>query len=262
MEVITGIYKITNIINNKCYIGQSKDIYLRWSRHRTASKNSNRKEYNYPLYQAMRKYGLENFTFEILERCSVQNLNKREIYWMEYYNPEYNQNPGGQNSNNFSKLTKEQVKEIKEILEKDIEGNITNKEIADKYNVYTETISHINSGHSWYEEGRHYPIRISKYDHIYQEKIKSYCVDCGKQITKGCLRCKNCDSIFRKNKFIENRPVSREELKFLIRTQTFVEIGKKYDVSDNTIRKWCDGYHLPRTKKEIKAYSDEEWKKI
>lgn len=40
---------------------------------------------------------------------------------------------------------------------------------------------------------------------------------------------------------------------------SFTAIGKMFNVSDNAIRKWCDAEHLPRTKKEINSYSDEEW---
>jgi len=52
---------------------------------------------------------------------------------------------------------------------------------------------------------------------------------------------------------------SRKELKQLIRTKPFTEIGKMYGVSDNSIRKWCDFEKLPRKKKDINSYSDEEW---
>ena len=48
----------------------------------------------------------------------------------------------------------------------------------------------------------------------------------------------------------------------LIRTKPFVEIGKMFKVSDNTIRKWCDSYNLPRKVTDIKKYSDIEWEKI
>lgn len=51
-------------------------------------------------------------------------------------------------------------------------------------------------------------------------------------------------------------------LKQKIRTQTFTNIGKEYGVADNTIRKWCDYYDLPRRAKEIKSYSDIEWQQI
>lgn len=48
----------------------------------------------------------------------------------------------------------------------------------------------------------------------------------------------------------------------LIKTQSFTSIGKQFNVSDNAVRKWCDKYNLPRTKAEIKNYSDEEWNLI
>ena len=65
-----GIYKITNLINSKVYIGQSRNIEERWKEHIEKGNNQNSEEYNYPLYQAFRKYGIDNFKFEILEECS------------------------------------------------------------------------------------------------------------------------------------------------------------------------------------------------
>lgn len=90
---------------------------------------------------------------------------------------------------------------------------------------------------------------------------KYYCEDCGKEISKGskkCIICKAKSQIIKE----EDMLVSREELKILIRTIPFTQIGAKYQVSDNTIRKWCDKYHLPRKKSDIKKYSEEEWSKI
>lgn len=87
---------------------------------------------------------------------------------------------------------------------------------------------------------------------------KCFCVDCGKPITNGATRCINCES---KNRITE-KPVTREELKNLIRIMPFTSIGKQYGVSDNAVRKWCEGYSLPTRKKDIKSYSDEEWIKI
>lgn len=90
---------------------------------------------------------------------------------------------------------------------------------------------------------------------------KKYCIDCGAEIQPESTRCKNCES---KHRIVplENMPVTREELKNLIRTVPFIQIGKKYGVSDNAIRKWCDKFNLPRTVKDIKSYTDEEWKLI
>ena len=60
---------------------------------------------------------------------------------------------------------------------------------------------------------------------------------------------------------IVDRP-SRDELKTLIRTMPFTQISVRYNVSDNTIRKWCDAENLPRTKKEINSYSDAQWELV
>lgn len=57
-------------------------------------------------------------------------------------------------------------------------------------------------------------------------------------------------------------PISRADLKYKIRHQSFLSIAGEYDVSDNAIRKWCDKYHLPRKKTVIQTYSDEEWEQI
>lgn len=83
------------------------------------------------------------------------------------------------------------------------------------------------------------------------------CKSCGKEISQGATYCSECWSII--NRRVE-RP-TREELKDLIRSQPFTRIAKRYQVSDNTIRKWCDSYNLPRTKKEIITFTDFEWQK-
>lgn len=55
---------------------------------------------------------------------------------------------------------------------------------------------------------------------------------------------------------------TRDVLKTKIRTMSFVQVGKEYNVTDNSVRKWCDAYGLPRNVSVIKNYSDEEWEKI
>lgn len=89
---IQCIYKITNKINNNCYIGQSINVKQRWLEHTSTAFLPNRVEYKYPLYRAIRKYGLDNFEFEILEIVnSKDNLTTQELYWYNEYKPEYNQ---------------------------------------------------------------------------------------------------------------------------------------------------------------------------
>lgn len=93
----SGIYKITNLINGKVYIGQSKDIYTRYNRHHKYEyKNESRADFH--LYQAFKKYGLDNFSIEVVELCPPDKLNEREIYWIKYYDSfraGYNMTEGG-----------------------------------------------------------------------------------------------------------------------------------------------------------------------
>lgn len=84
---------------------------------------------------------------------------------------------------------------------------------------------------------------------------KYYCKSCGKPMSKDAPLCQAC---FHKSQRVCEWP-EREELKNLIRTTPFTTIGLTYNVSDNTVRKWCVHYNLPFKKKEIKLYSDEEW---
>lgn len=78
-----GIYRITDLTTEKSYIGQSVDIKERFRQHiksaLTYGKATNK------LYSTMQKSGVHNFTFEILEEVSRENLNERETYWIEFY---------------------------------------------------------------------------------------------------------------------------------------------------------------------------------
>ena len=75
------IYKITNTINNKIYIGQTRyTIQKRWTEHCSVYN-----KLDYPLYKAMRKYGQDNFIIEEIEQISDELLNEREIYWIDFY---------------------------------------------------------------------------------------------------------------------------------------------------------------------------------
>lgn len=162
-----GIYKITNIINDKCYIGQSKEIKKRWKRHVNELNKSIHT--NIHIQRAWDKYGQDNFTFEIIEECPEDKLNEREIYWIEFnnsndYNYGYNQDSGGQEGrilNNDvrerigqareyasgedcsnAKLTNEQVLEIKKLL---FENELTCSEIGERFNVKDYIIHRIKN---------------------------------------------------------------------------------------------------------------------
>lgn len=79
------IYIIKNTINDKVYIGQtSRNIYCRWKQHINAALRGENQ--GVVLYNAMRKYGTENFYFEQIEECNLKEIDDREIYWIQQYN--------------------------------------------------------------------------------------------------------------------------------------------------------------------------------
>ena len=90
------IYKITNNINGKCYIGKTeRTIKIRWSEHTRLS----RFKLDLPLYRALSKYGVNNFSVEEVENCDNSILDEREIYWIDYfdaYKTGYNCTGGGE----------------------------------------------------------------------------------------------------------------------------------------------------------------------
>ena len=112
-----GIYKITNKNTGKSYIGQSNDIERRFKEHQTAGKKS-----RIPVDIAIQKCGKNLFTYEIIEKCPINQLNEKEEYWIKFYdtfNNGYNCNPGGEQSsigenNGRAKLTESDVKIIRQ----------------------------------------------------------------------------------------------------------------------------------------------------
>lgn len=98
--MICGIYKITNKINGHFYIGQSIDIMARFRSHHFSAQHLKDKDHKTPIHLAINKYGWDNFDKEILERCSREQLNSREQYWIETLgatkNGNYNILLGGQ----------------------------------------------------------------------------------------------------------------------------------------------------------------------
>lgn len=83
MDIKCGIYQIKNKVTGKIYIGQSVNILRRWQEHRCRPFKEGTNCTNIPLYQSIRKHGIENFEFSILEECKPEDLNEREAYYIE-----------------------------------------------------------------------------------------------------------------------------------------------------------------------------------
>lgn len=128
----------------------------------------------------------------------------------------------------------------------------------------------INYAARYYYDKAHY--LIDKYQIVQKPKkpkpigqkkkrVKSepkFCLDCGKPISSSACRCIECEH----KKQRRTEWPQRDSLKQLIREKSFLAIGKQFNVTDNTVRKWCKTYNLPYKKSEIKKYSNEEWQRI
>ena len=98
-----GIYKITNLKNNKSYVGKSVNIDKRWKDHKSSARRGEQKH----LYNSMRHYGITYFQFSILEECEFEKLEDREKFYIATLTPEYNKTPGGSGGDTFTKMTPE-----------------------------------------------------------------------------------------------------------------------------------------------------------
>ena len=104
-------------------------------------------------------------------------------------------------------------------------------------------------------------LRMEKQKNIIKTQKSKKCIDCDKLISISADRCRDC-YIKHKSNLSTLTNIDREKIKMLIRNYSFLRIGKMYGVSDNTIRKWCIKYNLPKKKTEINSYSDSEWELI
>ena len=145
-----GIYKITKKENGKCYIGQSNNCERRFKEHQTKGASS-----RIPVDIAIQKYGKDAFTYEVIEECSIEELNQKEQYWIKYYNSMedgYNCSEGGAQqsigvNNGRSKLTEQDVIKIRKAYN-------NHQKQKDVYEEYKDIISfgyfqNLWQGRSW-----------------------------------------------------------------------------------------------------------------
>lgn len=245
-----GIYKIENLVNGKIYIGQSIHIERRWQEHCQNSTQS-------LIAKAIRKYGKENFSFQILQETSdITELNALEASYIYQYNSLV---PNGYNVVAVDEQEHHQFncynyEVFLKIIDDIKNSNLSFQEIANLYEIDLSMVYYLNRGDYHTLSNEHYPLRPVKD----MTKQHFYCIDCGCEITRGATRCVKCEHL-KQRKAV--RP-SRDELKYLIRHNTFVALGKQYGVSDNTIKKWCKSENLPSKASEIKQYTDSQWERI
>jgi hypothetical protein len=100
------IYKIENTVNGKVYVGQSKQPDRRWNDHKRIMNTTNERERRKPLYVDMREYGVDRFSFSLLEKCKDDKMDEREVFWIERLNSQdeshgYNIYGGGRGGGTF-----------------------------------------------------------------------------------------------------------------------------------------------------------------
>lgn len=160
------IYIITNDINNKVYIGQSVNAHNRFLQHISEAKLQSNQML---IHKAMQKYGVEHFSYSILE-YQIENYDEQECYWIKYYNSiqpnGYNVCTGGQGvgSGTFHPLAK--IKNIDELM--CLYDLIKNTDIpfyilSIQFQLSEAQISAINTGHCYYNDEFVYPLRPKRY---------------------------------------------------------------------------------------------------
>lgn len=223
-EVISGIYCIKNNVNKKMYIGQSSDIYWRWTHHKS-DLNHNRHHNSY-LQNAWNKYGEDVFEFFILEECCADQLNSLEEEWIrclrtnvsEINSSGYNLDFGGQGIRGY-KHTEEEINKMRRIqnpkivLQFDLNFTFIKEWIGG--------ISHINKELNYTKE-----CILLRCEHTILNKMTPY------KDSYWVYKDEYSSSEFSWEEYLSN--VRKEDCKVIC----------QYDTSFNLIRKWYSHYDL------------------
>lgn len=260
MTIKTGIYKFENKINHKIYIGQSVNIYKRYFGHIYDCKY--RPDDSTGVEPALAKYGIDNFDFDIIEECSICDLDEREIYWIAHYDSYhqgYNRTKGGKaqrgEDHPRALLTEKDVWMIREMYAQHIsrrevyeifqETGITPrgfKKVWDAENwplvhmdVYTEENKAWHKNNVGHSEDQ---IGLSSFDRaIKQEEIDAMVKDFqnGMNVYQIANKYKRDCGIVKK--YINN-PVQIEQIKYRGRTLQNVNTGKIF-TSISAAARWA-----------------------
>ena len=184
------IYKFTNKKNGKHYIGQTNNLQKRYNGHKSESFNPKASGYWLPFHCAIRKYGIENFSFDILEEImdgeSQNFVNEREQYFIQYYNSlkdnnGYNVTIGGDGCpkpplSYEEKLERSKLFTGKEI--QDIQQRLLNdEEFDDIEKIYSPKLKrtflvNINTGTNFYNPDFNYPLKKNAKSRFSQKEIQ------------------------------------------------------------------------------------------
>lgn len=125
------IYKITNNVNEKFYIGKTKrsNLSRRWKEHQWKALDENCR---HPLYDGIRHHGLENFSIEVLEECQLAVLDIREKFWITKLRPVYNLTFGGEGGDTFTHKPEHMKEETRKKLSLAAKKNAQNPEYLKK----------------------------------------------------------------------------------------------------------------------------------
>lgn len=184
------IYKYTNKINGKHYIGQTNNLQKRFNGHKSESYNQKASGYNSPFHSAIRKYGIDNFSFDVLEEIAdgeSQNfINEREKYFISYYKSlttenGYNLTIGGDGCPK-PQLTYEEKLNRSKLFSKEEIINIQNRLINDEEfddieKIYSPKLKrtflvNINTGNNFYNPNFSYPLKPHSKSRFSQKEIR------------------------------------------------------------------------------------------
>ena len=232
-----GIYLITNNINQHQYVGQSINIYKRFNSHHIYDyKNSNSPTYNYSIYQAFRKYGIENFTVKILELCKKEELDEKEIFYIEKYNTfnnGYNETKGGQfwPDNIHSKEIEDKKRQTREKnkslqAENHPRAKLTNEQVI---SIRQRYIDGETSASIWEDYKELYP----SYD-VFKRIIlgKTY-------VSVGNIP--NSEQVRHTNAKLTEKQVKEIRFRYSNEKISFSKLAKEYNVSATTISRIIKG---------------------
>lgn len=162
------IYCYENKLNHHKYVGQTNNLKVRYSAHKSQAFNSNSKDYNCLFHKKIRQYGLENFDFYCLEEINSNDqeyIDSRESYWIKLlnswcrYGEGYNETTGGKQFKKNLSISDEQLEEIKSLIKN---SDLEFAKIAEKFNIYRDFISRINIGRYGFDEKETYPLRVTR----------------------------------------------------------------------------------------------------